>query len=215
MSDQDAYTPRVFLARHGRSPNRLVNVQTSIYTNTRNHLGETEWTKTGQYTGLSDLPLTSTGELQVISTGKHLVGTGKLIDPTKVAHIFVSPRQRAQKTFNLLFPDPTVTEGKTTHTEDIAEWSYGKYEGLLTKEIRAGRKDRGLDTEIEWDIWRDGCEDGESAEEVRERLDRLIGQIKDIQREHVRTRDPERMSDVVLVGGSFSKLTDSLFYTNI
>jgi broad specificity phosphatase PhoE len=43
----------------------------------------------------------------------------------------------------------------------LAEWGYGLYEGLLTKEIRKERKERGLDTESEWDIWRDGCEGGE------------------------------------------------------
>ena len=48
-----------------------------------------------------------------------------------------------------------------TLTEDIAEWDYGDYEGLLTSEIRARRKERGLDQEREWDIWRDGCEGGE------------------------------------------------------
>lgn len=40
------------------------------------------------------------------------------------------------------------------------------YEGKLTKEIRAMRKERGLDGEREWDIWRDGCEAGEYVETV-------------------------------------------------
>ena len=48
-------------------------------------------------------------------------------------------------------------------TAALAEWDYGIYEGLLTGEIRKGRKTRGLDGEAEgeWDIWRHGCEDGE------------------------------------------------------
>jgi broad specificity phosphatase PhoE len=49
----------------------------------------------------------------------------------------------------------------TTVTEDIAEWSYGDYEGLRTAEIKALRSERGLDQEKPWDIWRDGCEGGE------------------------------------------------------
>lgn len=51
--------------------------------------------------------------------------------------------------------------GKVTITEDIAEWDYGDYEGLLTKEIRARRKEKGLDKDKPWDIWVDGCEGGE------------------------------------------------------
>ena len=50
---------------------------------------------------------------------------------------------------------------KVEITNDLAEWDYGEYEGLLTKEIRAKRKQQGLDTERDWDIWRDGCENGE------------------------------------------------------
>lgn len=46
-------------------------------------------------------------------------------------------------------------------TNDLAEWDYGEYEGLLTKEIRERRKQQGLDTERDWDIWRDGCVGGE------------------------------------------------------
>ncbi len=92
-----------------------------------------------------------------------LVGSGKLIDPSKLTHIFVSPRQRAQKTLDLLLgddqKDALVKEGRVTITEDIAEWDYGDYEGFLTKEIRARRKEKGLDRE--WDIWVDGCEGGE------------------------------------------------------
>jgi probable phosphoglycerate mutase len=34
-------------------------------------------------------------------------------------------------------------------------------EGLTPKEIRSKRQSSGLDQERKWDIWRDGCEDGE------------------------------------------------------
>lgn len=94
-----------------------------------------------------------------------LVGSSKLIDPSKLTHIFVSPRQRAQKTLDVLLSDTQkdilAKESKITITEDIAEWDYGDYEGFLTKEIRAHRKEKGLDKEKPWDIWIDGCEGGE------------------------------------------------------
>lgn len=126
--------------------------------------GETEWSKNGRYTGITELELTDNGVQQVIGTGKVLVGPGKLVDPAKLAHVFVSPRKRARTTYDLLFSaekELLEKEGKVTMTEELAEWDYGKYEGLLTKEIRTRREDQGLDKERHWDIWQDGCEDGE------------------------------------------------------
>ena len=85
--------------------------------------------------------------------------------PAKLTHIFVSPRQRARLTLDTLLGETELDiwqkAGKVTITEDIAEWHYGDYEGLLTKEIRARRKEKGLDQEKQWDIWIDGCEGGE------------------------------------------------------
>ena len=126
--------------------------------------GETEWTKNGRYTGITDLELTPAGVRQVTATGAQLVGSSKLIDPARVARLFVSPRKRAQQTFHLLFSgsdcDSDIAD-KVALTEDIAEWDYGDYEGLVVREIRSRRKEKGLDREREWNIWRDGCEGGE------------------------------------------------------
>lgn len=99
-----------------------------------------------------------------MATGTQLVGSGKLIDSTRVARVWISPRKRAQQTFRLLFSGGDRGSGiadKVTLTEDIAEWDYGDYEGLVVREIRARRKEKGLDQEREWNIWRDGCEGGE------------------------------------------------------
>lgn len=135
MPDKDATTPRVFLMRHG----------------------QTEWSQSGQYTGKTDIPLTATGEDQVKGTAALVYGVGKLIDPSKVANVWLSPRKRAIRTYELLSGQ---TQGFEI-TESLAEWDYGHYEGLKTNEIRTLRKSRGLDTEREWDIWTDGCEGGE------------------------------------------------------
>ncbi|KAF1998175.1 phosphoglycerate mutase [Amniculicola lignicola CBS 123094] len=180
MSDLDSTTPRVFLVRHG----------------------ETEWTKNGRYTGTTDLPLTPYGIEQVAGTAALLVGPHKLVDVARVSSIWVSPRKRAQQTFKCLFDseDPNVgisiDDEKVTITEDIAEWDYGDYEGLLVGEIRQKRKDEGLDQEREWDIWRDGCEGGESARQVTERLDRVIEKVQDLQRPYM---NGEKPVDAVLV----------------
>ena len=91
------------------------------------------------------------------------MGPGRLVDPEHLAHIYVSPRQRARKTFELFLPSgtPATLKHCVTYTENIAEWDYGKYEGLKEDEIRGLRKREGLDHAREWDIWRDGCEEGE------------------------------------------------------
>jgi broad specificity phosphatase PhoE len=100
---------------------------------------------------------------QVEGTASHLVGSGKLIDPARVVQVFVSPRKRAQQTFNLLFKSSGMglDDEKVKLEEEITEWDHGMYEGWLGSEIRASRKERGLDGEREWSIWSDGCEDGE------------------------------------------------------
>lgn len=178
MSDKDAGTPRVFLYRHG----------------------ETEWTKSGRYTGKSELELTSNGEKQVLASGNVLVGSGKLMDPKKIARVFISPRKRAGRTFDLAFNDAEKQllkdADKVSITDRLAEWDYGDYEGLLTKQIRALRKERGLDAERPWDIWTDGCEGGESAQEVTARIDHLIEEIRAL---HQGNMNGENYCDVVLV----------------
>ena len=88
---------------------------------------------------------------------------------------YISPRKRAQRTFELLgvgsdFSLPWKAHGEqqsSEHvcgaqieiTEDIREWDYGEYEGITSPEIRALRKKQGLSEH--WDIWKDGCPGGE------------------------------------------------------
>lgn len=164
-------TPRVFIIRHG----------------------ETEWSLDGRHTGSTDISLTANGEKRVKATGKALVGADRLIVPKKLAHVYVSPRKRAQRTFELLnlgfqgpLPwerhgkcesKPVPCDAKVEVTEDIREWDYGDYEGITSPQIRQKRKEQGLDPN--WDIWRDGCPGGESPADVNERCDRLIKEIRE------------------------------------
>ena len=58
---------------------------------------------------------------------------------------------------------------------DLVEWNYGnygKYEGRLTGDILAERPG--------WQIFRDGCPDGESPEQVIERADRIVKRIRGV-----------------------------------
>jgi probable phosphoglycerate mutase len=161
-------------------------------------IGETEWTKSGQYTGRSDIPLTTNGEKQVISSARVVVGSGKIIDPARIAQLFISPRIRARRTYELLFDEKARKDfdGKVEVTEDIREWDYGMYEGILPSQARAGRKERGLDKETPWNIWIDGCEEGESPAEIATRLDRIIAKIREIQGPFMHGEKP---ADVVII----------------
>jgi probable phosphoglycerate mutase len=57
------------------------------------------------------------------------------------------------------YPEDGIrTEAEVEVTEDIREWDYGEYEGIISAEIQERRKKAGL---LPWDIWRDGCPGGE------------------------------------------------------
>lgn len=139
------------------------------------------------------------------TSARVVVGRSRLIDPANVARIYISPRTRAQRTYTLLFGDGERAALEAAQavetTADIREWEYGAYEGLLTNEIRARRAAQGLDSERPWDIWRDGCEGGESPAEVQARLDALIARIREIQAPCMRG---EGSADVVVVAHGHS-----------
>jgi sedoheptulose-bisphosphatase len=178
MSAADAITPRLFLIRHG----------------------ETEWSKNGRYTGITEKELLPEGEAKVRATSKIVFGPGKLIDPTKLAKVFISPRKRAQRTWEIYRETHPMYEGTDEETtEKIAEWGYGDYEGLFPNQIKDLRKERGHDKEREWDIWRDGTEGqgGELPQRVAGRLDSLISEITALQGKALKEGD--RTSDVVVV----------------
>jgi broad specificity phosphatase PhoE len=125
----------------------------------RNHVflirhGETEWSKSGQHTGGTDLPLTEAGMEQ----GRLLTDRMKGID---FAMVLTSPLQRALE---------TCRQADLLHRaevlDDLREWDYGAYEGLTTPEIWRQRAD--------WSIWTHGAPEGESPEQVAERADHVL-----------------------------------------
>ena len=78
--------------------------------------------------------------------------------------MLTSPRRRAQRTCEL------AGLGAAAAIEpDLAEWDYGDYEGLRSAEIHKTRPD--------WNIFRDGCPNGESPAQVSDRADRLIKRL--------------------------------------
>ena len=119
--------------------------------------GETEWSLSGQHTGLTDLPLTARGEEQARRLQARL-------KPVSFAKVFSSPLQRALRTAEL-----SGYGSAAEFDRDLIEWNYGDYEGKKRDWILAGRPD--------WLIFRDGCPNGESPAEVGIRADRIIARI--------------------------------------
>jgi len=116
--------------------------------------GETEWSRSGQHTGVTDLPLLPEGEATAREVATKLAGR-------EFALVLASPMQRARRTAELAgFGDRAEVD------QDLRERNYGIYEGRTTKEIRVER--RG------WDVWRDDCPEGETLDELAARADRVI-----------------------------------------
>ena len=120
--------------------------------------GQTEWSAAGRHTSYTDVPLTAEGERQAGELGAALAGRS-------FAAVLCSPRRRARDTADL------AGLAVTRIDDDLAEWDYGEYEGLTTRDIL--REHPG------WDQWRDGCPRGESAEQVGARLDRVLARASD------------------------------------
>ena len=120
--------------------------------------GETQWSLSGQHTGTTDIPLTENGRRLAERIWPVLAGKS-------FALVLCSPMQRARETCELVGLGDTVVIDP-----DLVEWNYGQYEGLTPKQIH--------ETAPGWLIFRDGCPDGESPEQVGARVDRVIARAR-------------------------------------
>jgi broad specificity phosphatase PhoE len=120
--------------------------------------GETAWSLSGQHTGVTDIPLTENGR----AVARRLQ---PLLAKESFSLVLTSPRSRARETCEL-----AGLGNRALVEPDLAEWNYGEYEGLTPKEIRTKRPG--------WMIFRDGCPDGETPEQVGARADRVIARAR-------------------------------------
>ncbi len=110
--------------------------------------GETEWSRSGQHTGRTDLPLTEKGRADAAKLSPHL-------SARHFGLVLISPLSRAQETARLA--------GLSGEDDaNLLEWDYGSYEGRRTADIRV---DIGDPT---WTIWRDPIPAGETPGEQPE-----------------------------------------------
>ena len=115
--------------------------------------GETEWSRSGQHTGRTDIPLTNLGRRQAAAIGERLRDQA-------FGLVLTSPMSRAADTARLA--------GFTSaeRTRDLMEWDYGEFEGRTTAQIR--------ETLPGWTIWKGPWRAGETPDQVADRVDRVI-----------------------------------------
>lgn len=133
--------------------------------------GETEWSRSGQHTGRTDLPLTPAGEEQARVAGQTLARY-------EFAAVRTSPLARARRTAELAgYPDAVPDD-------DLMEWDYGPVDGRTSRDVSAelGR---------EFQIFDDGVHvlppsadhgdgrAGETLEEVAERAARVVARAEE------------------------------------
>jgi broad specificity phosphatase PhoE len=114
--------------------------------------GETEWSRSGQHTSRTDLPLTPEGVRQAEHLKRMLVGHS-------FALVLSSPMKRAIETCRLVGLTPELSD-------DLREWDYGDYEGLTSPEIQKSAPG--------WTIFTGSVPNGETVEQVGTRADRVI-----------------------------------------
>jgi probable phosphoglycerate mutase len=115
--------------------------------------GETAWSRGGQHTSRTDVPLTANGERQASAL------RGMLVDVHPV-FVLCSPRQRAVRTARLAGLAVDAID------DDLVEWDYGEYEGMTTEEIRKAVPG--------WSLWTHPMPGGETPSQVAARADRVL-----------------------------------------
>lgn len=119
--------------------------------------GETEWSRSLQHTGRTDVPLTAHGEEQALALRPRIA-------PWDLALVLSSPLQRARRTAELAGLEPELDD-------DLLEWDYGAYEGRTTDDIRSDLGDPG------WTVWSAASGLGETADDVAVRAGHVIDRV--------------------------------------
>ena len=121
---------------------------------------ETEWSLSERHTGRTDVPLTERGRERAVALGLEL-------EKRQFELVLTSPLARATETCLLAGLDD-----RAVRRDELMEWDYGAYEGRKTLEIREELPG--------WSLWRDGVPEGETADAVAARVDRVLAEIRSV-----------------------------------
>ena len=118
--------------------------------------GQTEWSRDGRHTGLTDVPLTDEGEADARGLRDRLARAFGIV--------LTSPLQRAARTAELA--------GLVAQVEaDLVEWDYGPEEGRTTAQAR--------ETVPGWSVW-DDTGLGETLAQVAARQQRVLDRVRPV-----------------------------------
>jgi probable phosphoglycerate mutase len=118
--------------------------------------GQTVWSQSGQHTGETDIPLTAHGEQQARALRPSIAAIS-------FSEVLASARARATCELSGASANPKIDT-------DLAEWDYGDYEGRRSADICKIRPG--------WNLFRDGCPNGEAPAEIGARAHRLIARLR-------------------------------------
>ncbi len=119
--------------------------------------GETAWSRTGQHTGRTDLPLTEKGEEEARSLTKQLTGE-------RFELVLCSPLVRARRTCEIAgYLSQAVID------PECQEWDYGDLNGITREDYAR--------THPGWNIWDGPVPNGETLDQVAARTARVLDRI--------------------------------------
>ena len=123
--------------------------------------GETEWSRDGRHTSVTDLELTDRGERQGAALRERLRGQ-------RFDRVVSSPLGRARRT--------AVLAGYAAEDveidDDLHEWRYGDYEGITTPQIR--------ETVPGWTVWTHPVPGGDA--EIEQPRRKGVGELVNLAR---------------------------------
>ncbi len=124
--------------------------------------GSTQWSRGGQHTGRTDVPLDSDGKRQARALAAPLERLTRLTSGARL--VLVSPLVRAVRSAELARLGPFELDA------DLMEWDYGVYEGLTTAQIREAAPG--------WSVFTQPCPGGETQDDVAVRCDRVLARLE-------------------------------------
>ena len=116
--------------------------------------GETEWSRTGQHTGRTDLPLTDKGEEEARATALRLHGESFDL-------VLCSPLVRARRTCEI-----AGDLAQAVLDPNCMEWDYGDLNGITREDYSR--------THPGWNIWDGPLPNGETLDQVAARATQVL-----------------------------------------
>ena len=133
--------------------------------------GETDWNREGRYQGRTDVELNEVGIQQAHRLAQRL-------SSERISAVYSSDLKRATRTASIIVALHNV---EVTFCEDLRELDMGEFEGKALEKI----KDQYMALEQRWrqGDWSVGAPGGETLDQMRERIDNFIAEIKERRKE--------------------------------